>query len=80
MSNHHFSVKQLSERWGLSTGTLDHWRRYGKGPLFMKIGGHVLYRLSDIEAYEEASVRQETRKDQGELICQDDCSPSLLPG
>lgn len=79
MSNNHFSVKQLSERWGLSTGTLDHWRRYGKGPLFMKIGGHVLYRLSDIEAYEEASVRQETRKDQGELICQDDCPPSFLP-
>lgn len=34
----------------------------------MKIGGHVLYRLSDIEAYEEASVRQETQKDQGKVI------------
>ena len=38
MSNHHLTVKQLSERWGLSTGTLDHWRRYGKAKLFSLYG------------------------------------------
>lgn len=65
MEEIHFNVYQLSKRWGLSTGTLDHWRRYGKGPRFLKIGGHVLYRLCDIKAYEEQQVRQTTIKDPG---------------
>ena len=60
----------LAERWHLSTGTLDHWRRYGKGPLYLKIGGKVLYRVLDIEAFEAASVRQETMKDAGVKIIQ----------
>jgi predicted site-specific integrase-resolvase len=65
MDSKHLNVGQLAERWHLSTGTLDHWRRYGKGPLYLKVGGKVLYRVSDIEAFEAASVRQETEKDPG---------------
>ena len=68
MEEAHLNVYQLSKRWGLSTGTLDHWRRYGKGPRFLKIGGHVLYRLCDIRAYEEQQVRQTTVKDPGALL------------
>ena len=68
MEEAHLNVYQLSKRWGLSTGTLDHWRRYGKGPRFLKIGGHVLYRLCDVKAYEEQQVRQTTAKDPGVLL------------
>lgn len=68
MDESHLNVYQLSKRWGLSTGTLDHWRRYGRGPRFLKIGGRVLYRLCDIEAFEEQQVRQSTVKDPGVLL------------
>jgi hypothetical protein len=65
MGGNYLDVGQLAQRWHLATGTLDHWRLRGNGPLFMKIGGKVLYRLSDVEAFESANVRQETKKDTG---------------
>lgn len=65
MNSKHLDVSQLAERWHLSEGTLNQWRRYGKGPLYLKIGDKVLYRLSDVEAYEAANVRRETQKDPG---------------
>lgn len=65
MTAPHLDVNMLAERWGMAPGTLDHWRRYGKGPLYLKIGGKVLYRLSDVVAFEAANVRQETQKDPG---------------
>ena len=65
MSSSNLDIGQLAERWHIARGTLDQWRRRGRGPLFMKIGGRVLYRLSDVEAFEAASVRQETKKDPG---------------
>lgn len=47
---------QLSERWGIATRTLEHWRRNKQGPAFIKLGSakrcRVLYRLKDIVAYE----------------------------
>ena len=56
---------QLSERWHLSPRTLERWRWEGFGPRFLKIGGRILYRLEDIEAYEQSSLRRETLKDDG---------------
>ncbi len=57
------SAQQVSERWGgiVKTSTLDTWRSRGKGPRFTKIGGRALYRLDDLEAFEEAQRRQSTR-------------------
>jgi len=34
--------------------TLERWRWTGDGPKFLKVGGRVVYRLSDIEEYEKA--------------------------
>ena len=68
MEEIHFNVYQLSKRWGLAPGTLDRWRQRGKGPRFLKIGGHVVYRLCDIQAYEDQQVHQITDKDQGILL------------
>ncbi len=61
----HFNVAKLAERWGLAAGTLDRWRQRGRGPRFLKIGNHVVYRLCDIEDYENAQIHQITDKDPG---------------
>ena len=41
---------ELAERWDKSPRTLEGWRRQGKGPRYLKIGGRVVYRLDEIEA------------------------------
>ena len=45
---------QLAVRWQLSRGTLANQRSQGRGPAYLKLAGRVRYRLSDIEAYEQA--------------------------
>ena len=52
----HLSQVELSLRWSMSPRTLERWRWLGQGPAFLKIGGRVVYRLADIEAYEAAQV------------------------
>lgn len=46
--------EELSARWGgrINVRTLGNWRTNGNGPKFLKLGGAVLYRLSDVEEYE----------------------------
>lgn len=46
--------KQLSEYWEIRTSTLQKWRSLGCGPVYMKIGGKVFYRLEDIEQFEKS--------------------------
>ena len=46
----------LADRWVCSVARLQHWRTVGEGPQYLKIVGKVLYRLKDIEAYEEACL------------------------
>ena len=53
----HLNQVQLSRRWSLSPRTLERWRWEGRGPQYLKIGGRVVYRLSDIEAYEAGRQR-----------------------
>ena len=53
----HLTPEQLSERWGgMPLQTLKRYRRTGEGPLFMRVGRHVLYRLADVEAYEKTRL------------------------
>lgn len=46
----------LADRWGTSAGRLANMRCAGTGPIFVKIGGSIRYRLSDIEDYERANT------------------------
>ena len=46
----------LADRWVCSVARLQRWRTVGEGPQYLKIVGEVLYRLKDIEAYEEACL------------------------
>jgi hypothetical protein len=52
----HLNQVELSRRWSLSPRTLERWRWLGQGPAYLKIGGRVVYRIADIEAYEAAQV------------------------
>ncbi len=56
----HLDQNGLAERWLISPRTLEQWRWQGRGPQFLKIGGRVVYRLSDIEAFEAASLHANT--------------------
>jgi hypothetical protein len=60
---------QLAERWQLSRGTLANQRCQGRGPAYLKIAGRVRYRLSDIEAFEQAGFVQppQVRADTGAI-------------
>lgn len=57
MCRSHFNHAELAFRWRISPRTLERWRCSKTGPIFLKIGGRVIYRLEDIEAFEKASIR-----------------------
>jgi excisionase family DNA binding protein len=52
--------ERTGEYLTVPVGTLANWRYQGKGPRFVKIGRHVRYRRSDVEAWLEANVREST--------------------
>ena len=54
---------ELAERWRLSEATLERWRTESGGPLFLKLGNQVRYRLQDVEAFEESALRGSTKTD-----------------
>ena len=58
MTVHHLNQTELARRWRMSERTLERWRWLGQGPVHLKIGGRVLYRLEDIEAFEATQLRQ----------------------
>jgi hypothetical protein len=53
---HLLTDAQPAVRWQLSRGTLANQRSQGRGPAYLKLAGRVRYRLSDIEAYEQAGL------------------------
>jgi hypothetical protein len=56
MTIKHLNQVELSRRWSISPRTLERWRWLGQGPQYLKIGGRVVYRLDDVEAYETQQV------------------------
>lgn len=52
--------QELAERWNKSRRTLQRMRVDGTGPAFHRIGGSILYRIDDIEAF-ETSARVEVK-------------------
>ncbi|EDP61039.1 hypothetical protein BAL199_29010 [alpha proteobacterium BAL199] len=51
---------ELAARWRISHRTLERWRWTGEGPKFVKLGGRVVHRLSEVEEYEQAMIRSST--------------------
>jgi predicted site-specific integrase-resolvase len=60
MSADRLTQRELAERWQVSEACLERWRTEGRGPVYMKLIGRVVYRLEDIEAFERASLRAST--------------------
>ena len=60
MTIKHLNQRQLADRWDLSEASLERWRTEGIGPVFMKLQGRVLYRVEDIESFENESLRKST--------------------
>lgn len=58
---------ELAERWQVSEATLERWRTEVGGPLFLKLGNQVRYRVQDVEAFEAEMLRTST-KPHGEVI------------
>ena len=52
----HLNQINLADRWNISERTLERWRWLGEGPAYLKIGGRVVYRLEDVEAYETENL------------------------
>lgn len=52
----------LANRWNINPNTLSQWRWNGRGPLFVKIGRRVLYRLEDVETFEKQKIYQNTSR------------------
>lgn len=52
MADEFLNQVHLARRWHISPRTLERWRWAGEGPAYVKIGGRVVYRLDDVEAYE----------------------------
>jgi hypothetical protein len=48
---------EVAERWRLSGRTLEKWRQRRVGPRYLRVGGKVLYPLSEIERFEAAALR-----------------------
>jgi hypothetical protein len=57
MDVRHLNQVQLSRRWCISPRTLERWRWLQQGPQYLKIGGRVVYRIDDVEAYEVTRSR-----------------------
>ncbi len=55
MTTKHLNQVELSRRWSLSPRTLERWRWLKQGPTYLKVGGRIVYRLEDVEAFETAS-------------------------
>jgi hypothetical protein len=52
----HITQRELAIRWNRAEATIERYRADGKGPQFLKIGGRVMYRIEDIEAFEQSCL------------------------
>ena len=57
----HLNQVQLARRWSLSPRTLERWRWLRQGPPYLKIGGRVVYRVEDVEAFERTQAKNAPR-------------------
>lgn len=56
----HLTQTQVAARYQISKRTLEGWRTIGLGPKYIKLAHRVLYRLQDIEEFEEQNLRIST--------------------
>lgn len=52
----------------LSGRTLEKHRCYGTGPRYSKIGGRVVYRVEDLQAWAERGSKSSTSEETGDVV------------
>lgn len=50
----HLTIPELAEREHVPVDTVYKWNVTGAGPVYLRIGRHVRYRLADVIAWEES--------------------------
>ena len=60
MENAILTPEVLAKRWSISLSTVAGWRSEGMGPAFLKLWGHVRYRLEDIGSFERQTLQSAT--------------------
>ncbi|MGO7538459.1 helix-turn-helix domain-containing protein [Rhizobium ruizarguesonis] len=60
-ANVNLTAKEAADHLRVSEVTLARWRSTGKGPVYIKSGGRVLYRVSTLLEYAKNSERKRTR-------------------
>jgi predicted DNA-binding transcriptional regulator AlpA len=53
---------------GLSGRTLEKHRTYGTGPKYSKLGGRVVYAVSDLQAWVDRGAKASTSDDTGDVV------------
>ena len=64
---------------GLSGRTLEKHRTYGTGPRYSKLGGRVVYRLDDLQAWVELGAKASTSDPGVGQVLSAKRHPSVLP-
>lgn len=57
----HLNQIELARRWRISPRTLERWRWLRQGPRFLKLGDRVIYRLEDVQTFEQAKRTEASR-------------------
>jgi len=52
--------KQVAAMLNINPATLNNWRQQGKGPKYVKVGGSIRYRYTDVELYLEKNAVETT--------------------
>jgi predicted site-specific integrase-resolvase len=69
MATEFLTTQELCDRWKVRSDTLYRWRQNGDGPPYIKLGkdsaqhSRIIYKLSEIEAYEAEKSRGKKDKD-----------------
>jgi len=52
------TITELAEYLGVPVKTIYEWRQSGRGPVGIRIGRHVKFRLTDIQAWGRRAARR----------------------
>ncbi|WP_043743558.1 helix-turn-helix transcriptional regulator [Paramagnetospirillum magneticum] len=80
MAERFLCQKQLAKRWGISHRTLESWRYRGIGLPYLKLGGRIVYRIGDIEAYEAQQTHGGFEGDGDPPVRFEDVDPRHMDG
>ena len=61
-------TQEAARLLGLSERTLEKHRTYGTGPRYSKIGGRVVYAVTDLQAWVNRGTKASTSDDTGETV------------